>query len=246
MFRIFLPPLLLLAGGEGVLNLSEIGVPHFFPFKGDGSIEIVLLEEVENLAGGHFAGSGQDISVGVAGGRFEDAVFDVNVAGVGLEIFPAIDRGFAGKAPGVVGVPDDGVGAAEEFEKFEKGRCGGKGVVGFDENFHLPAVFLFLVLPPVKDFDGLVVVFVREGGTPSTTTEDAKVGGADLFGELGKGEEGGAAGFGVAHEFEGGTENAGGVASEGTADSGEATGLFRKIGREVDPVFERAKFEAVD
>jgi hypothetical protein len=36
------------------------------------------------------------------------------------------------------------------------------------------------------------------------------------------------------------------VASEGTADSGEATGLFRKIGREVDPVFERAKFEAVD
>jgi len=36
------------------------------------------------------------------------------------------------------------------------------------------------------------------------------------------------------------------VASEGTADSGEAAGLFRKIGREVDPVFERAEFKAVD
>jgi len=36
------------------------------------------------------------------------------------------------------------------------------------------------------------------------------------------------------------------VASEGAADRGEATGLFRKIGREVDSVFERAKFEAVD
>ena len=246
MFRVFLPPLLLLAGGEGVLNWSEIGVPHFFPFKGDGSIEIVLLEEVENLAGGHFAGSGQDIGVGMPSGRFEDAVLDVDVAGVGLEMFPAIGGSFAGKAPGMVGVPDHGVGAAEEFEKLEEGRCGGESVVGFDEDFYLPLVFLFLLLPPVQDFDGLVVVFVREGSAPSATTENAKVGSADLLGQLGKGEEGGAAGFGVAHEFEGGTENAGGVASEGTADSGEATGLFRKIGREVDPVFERAKFEAVD
>jgi len=246
MFRFFLPPLLLLAGGEGVLNRSEIGVPHFFPFERDGSVEIVLLEEVENLAGGHFAGSGQDISVGVAGGRFEDAVLDVDVAGVGLEMFPTIGGGFPGKAPGMVGVPDHGVGAAEEFEKLEEGGCGGESVVGFDEDFYLPLVFLFLLLPPVQDFDGLVVVFVREGGAPSATTEDAKVGSADLLGQLGKGEEGGAAGFGVADEFEGGTENAGGVASEGAADSGEATGLFRKIGREVDPVFERAKFEAVD
>jgi hypothetical protein len=118
--------------------------------------------------------------------------------------------------------------------------------VGFDEDFYLPLVFLFLLLPPVKDFDGLMVVFVREGGAPSATTEDAKVGSADLLGQLGKGEEGGAAGFGVADEFEGGTENAGGVASEAAADSGEATGLFGKIGGEVDPVFERAKFEAVD
>ena len=102
--------------------------------------------------------------------------------------------------------------------------------MGFDEDFYQPLVFLFLFLPPVQDFDGLAVVFVREGGAPSATTEDAKVGSADLIGQLGKGEEGGAAGFGVAHEFEGGTENAGGVASKGAADSGEAAGLFRKIG----------------
>jgi hypothetical protein len=246
MFRIFLPPLPLLAGGEGVLNRSEIGVPHFFPFERDGSVEIVLLEEVENLAGGHFAGSGQDVSVGMPSGRFEDAVLDVDVAGVGLEMFPTIGGGFAGESPGVVGVPDDGMGAAEEFEKFEEGWGGGEGVVGFDEDFHLPAVFLFLLLPPVQDIDGLAVVLVHEGGAPSAATEDAKVRSADLLGQLGKGEESGAAGFGVADEFERGAENAGGVASEGTADSGEATGLFRKIGREVDPVFERAKFEAVD
>jgi hypothetical protein len=204
------------------------------------------LEEVENLAGGHFAGSGKDIGVGMPSGRFKDAVLDVDVAGVGLEMFPAIGGGFSSEAPGVVGVPDDGMGAAEEFEKLEEGGCGGESVVGFDEDFNLPLVFLFLLLPPVKDFDGLVVVFDREGGTPSATTEDAKVRSANLLGQLGKGEEGGAAGFGVAHEFEGGAENAGGVASEGTADSREATRLFRKIGREVDPVFERAKFEAVD
>jgi hypothetical protein len=221
-------------------------MPHFFPFERDGSVEIVFLEEVENLAGGHFAGSGQDIGVGVAGRRFEYAVLDVDVAGVGLEMFPAIGGGFSSEAPSVVGVPDDRMGAAEEFEKLEEGRCGGKGVVGFDEDFHLPLVFLFLLLPPVKDFDGLVVVFVREGGAPSATTEDAKVRSADLIGQLGKGEEGGTAGFGVAHEFEGGTENAGGVVSEGATDSGEAAGLFRKIGGEVDPIFERAKFEAVD
>ena len=118
--------------------------------------------------------------------------------------------------------------------------------MGFDEDFHLPAVFLFLFLPPVEDFDRLAVVFVREGGAPSAATEDAKVRSAYVLSQLGKGEEGGAAGFGVAHEFEGGTENAGGVASEGVADSGEAAGLFRKIGWEVDPVFKRAKFEAVD
>ena len=118
--------------------------------------------------------------------------------------------------------------------------------MGFDEDFHLPLVFLFLLLPPVEDFDGLAVVFVREWGAPSATTEDAKVRGAYLFGQLGEGEEGGAAGFGVTDEFEGGAENAGGVASEGAADSGEAAGLFRKIGGEVDPIFERAKFEAVD
>jgi len=221
-------------------------MPHFFPFKRDGSAEIVLLEEVENLAGGHFAGSGQDIGVGVPSGRFEDAVLDVDVAGVGLEMFPTIGGGFAGKAPGVVGVPDDGMGATEEFEKFEERRCGGKGVVGFDENFYLPLIFLFLLLPPVQDFNGLAVVFVREGGAPSAATEDAKVRSADLLGQLGKGEEGGAAGFGVADEFEGGTENAGGVVSKGAADGGESAGLFRKIGGEVDPVFERAKFEAVD
>jgi hypothetical protein len=246
MFRIFLPPLLLLAGGEGVLNWSEIGVPHFLPFERNGSVEIVVLEKIENLVGGHFAGSGQDIGVGMPSGRFEDAVLDVDVAGVGLEMFPAIGGGFAGKAPGVVGVPDHGVGAAEEFEKLEEGGCGGESVVGFDEDFYLPLVFLFLLLPPVKDFDRLAVVFVGERSAPSATTEDAKVRSADLLGQLGKGEEGGAAGFGVADEFEGGTENAGGVASEGTSDSGEATGLFRKIGGEVDPVFKRAQFEAVD
>ena len=162
-------------------------MPHFFPFERDGSVEIVLLEEVENLAGWHFAGSGQDISVGMPSRRFEDAVLDVDVAGVGFELLPTIGGGFAGKAPGVVGVPDDGMGAAEEFEKFEEGRCGGKGVVGFDEDFYLPLVFLFLLLPPVKNFDGLAVVFVREGGAPSATTEDAKVRSADLLGQLGKG-----------------------------------------------------------
>ena len=36
------------------------------------------------------------------------------------------------------------------------------------------------------------------------------------------------------------------MADEGLADGGEATGLFRKIGGEVDPVFERAEFEAID
>ena len=221
-------------------------MPHFFPFERDGSVEIVLLEEVENLAGGHFAGSGQDIGVGVAGGRLENAVFDVDVAGVGLEMFPTIGGGFAGESPGVVGVPDDGMGAAEEFEKFEEGGCRGESIVSFDKDFHLPAVFLFLFLPPVEEFDRLAVIFVREGGAPSTATEDAEVGGADLFGELGKGEEGGAAGFGVTDQFEGGSENAGGVASEGAADSGEATGLFGEIGGKVDPVFKRAKFEAVD
>ena len=43
---------------RGRLNRSEIGVPHFFPFERNGSVEIVLLEEGENLAGGHFAGAG--------------------------------------------------------------------------------------------------------------------------------------------------------------------------------------------
>jgi hypothetical protein len=122
MFRFFLPPLLLLAGGEGVLNRSEIGVPHFFPFKRDGSIEIVLLEKVENLAGGHFAGCGQDICVGMPSGRFEDAILDVDVAGVGLEMFPTIGGCFSSEAPGMVGVPDDRMGTAEEFEKLEEGR----------------------------------------------------------------------------------------------------------------------------
>jgi hypothetical protein len=246
MFRFFLPPLLLLAGGEGVLDWGEIGMPHFFPFERDGSIEMVFLQEVENLAGGHFAGSRQDIGVGVAGGGFEDAVFDVDVAGVGLEMFPAIGGGFAGESPGMVGVPDHGMGAAKEFEKLEEGRCGGESVMGFDEDFYLPAVFLFLVLPPVEDLNGLAVIFVGKRGAPSATTEDAKVRSADLLGQLGKGEEGGAAAFAVAHEFEGCTENAGGVASEGLADGGEATGLFGEIGGKVDPVFERAKFEAVD
>jgi len=246
MFRVFLPPLLLLAGGEGVLNRSEIGMPHFFPFERDGSVEFVLLEEVENLAGGHFAGSGKDICVGMPSGRFKDAVLNVDVAGVGLELFPAIGGGFSSEAPGVVGVPDDGMGAAEEFEKLEEGGGRGESVVGFDKDFYLPLVFLFLLLPPVKDFDSLAVVFVREGGAPSATTEDAKVRSADLIGQLGKGEEGGAAGFGVADEFEGGTENACRVASEGAADSGEASGLFGEVCGEVDPFFKRAQFEAVD
>lgn len=246
MFRVFLPPLLLLAGGESVLNRSEIGMPHFFPFERDGSVKIVLLQEVENLAGGHFASSGQDVGVGVASGRFENAVLDVDVAGVGLEMFPTIGGGFAGKAPSVMGVPDDGVGPTEEFEKFEEGRCGGESIVGFDEDFYLPLVFLFLFLPPVEEFDGLLVVFVCERGAPSAATKDAKVRSADLLGQLGKGEEGGAAGFGVTDQFEGGSENAGGVASEGAADSGETAGLFGEIGGEVDPVFERAEFEAVD
>ena len=221
-------------------------MPHFFPFERDGSVEFVLLEEVENLAGGHFAGSGQDIGVGVAGGRLENAVFDVDVAGVGFEMFPAIGGGFAGESPGVVGVPDDGMSAAEEFEKLEERGCRGESIVSFDKDFHLPAVFLFLLLPPVEEFDRLAVIFVGKGCAPSTATEDAEVGGADLFGELGKGEEGGAAGFGVTDQLKGSAENAGGVASEGLADGGEATGLFGEIGGEVDPVFERAEFEAVD
>jgi hypothetical protein len=221
-------------------------MPHFFPFKRDGSVEIVLLEEVENLAGRHFTSSRQDIGVGVTGGRFEDAVLDVDMAGMGFEMFPTVGGCFSGESPSVVGVPDDGVGTAEEFEKFEDGRCGGESVVGFDEDFHLPAVFLFLFLPPVDDFDGLAVVFVREGGAPSATPENAEVRGIDLFGELGEGEESGAAGFSVANEFEGGSENAGGVASEGGADSVEAFGLFGEVCGEVDPVFKGAKFEAVD
>ena len=175
-----------------------------------------------------------------------DAVFDVDVAGVGLEMLPAVGGCFAGKAPGVVGVPDDGMGATEKFEKLKKGRCSGKGVVGFDEDFDLPAVFLFLILPPVEDFDGLAVVFVCEGGAPGAPSKDAEVGGADLFGELGKGEKGGTAGFGIADEFEGGAEYAGGVAGEGGTDRGEATGLFGEVGGEIDPVFERAEFEAID
>jgi len=142
----------------------------------------------------------------------------------------------------MVGVPDDGMGAAEKFKKFEEGRCGGKGVVGFDEDFDLPVVFLFLFLPPVEDFDGLAVVIVCEGGAPGAPTEDAEVGGADLLGELGEGEESGAAGFGVANEFEGGAEDAGGMVGKGGTDSGEAAGLFGEIGGEIDPVFERAEF----
>ena len=118
--------------------------------------------------------------------------------------------------------------------------------MGFDEDFHLPLVFLFLLLPPVEDFDGLPVVFVREEGAPSATTEYAKVRSADLLGQLGEGDESGTSGFSVADEFEGGAENAGGVAGEGAADSGEAAGLFGEVGGEVDPVFERAEFKAVD
>jgi hypothetical protein len=221
-------------------------MPHFFPFKRDGSAEIVLLKEVENLAGGHFTGSRQDVGVGMPSGRFEYAVLNVDVAGVGLEMFPAIGWGFPSESPGVVGVPDDGMGTAEKFEKLEEGGCGGESVVGFDEDFYLPLVFLFLLLPPVKDFDGLVVVFVDQRGAPGAAAEDAEVRSADLLGQFGKGEEGGASGFSVAHEFEGCTENAGGVASEGAADCGEASGLFGEIYGEVDPVFKRAKFEAVD
>ncbi len=178
----------------------------------------------------------------MAGGGLEDAVLDVDVAGVGLEMFPTIGGGFASKSPGVVRVPDDGVGAAEKLEKLKEGRCGGKSVVGFDEDFDLPVIFLFLFLPPVEDFDGLPVVFVCEGGAPGAASEDAKVRSADLLGKLGKGEKGGAAGFGVADEFEGGAEDAGGMAGEGGADSGEAAGLFGEIGGEIDPVFKRAEF----
>ena len=198
------------------------------------------------MAGGHFAGSRQDIGVGVAGGGFENAVLDVDVAGVGFDLPPTIGGGFAGKSPGVVGVPDDGMGAAEKLEKFKEGRCGGKGVVGFDEDFDLPVIFLFLFLPPVEDFDGLAVVFVCKGGAPGAASEDAKVGSADLLGELGKGEEGGAACFVVADEFEGGAEDAGGMAGKGGADGWEAAGLFWEVGGEIDPVFERAEFEAID
>ena len=118
--------------------------------------------------------------------------------------------------------------------------------MGFDEDFHLPFVFLFLFLPPVEDFDRLAVVFVGERGAPSAATEDSEIRSADLLGQLGEGEKGGATGFGVADEFEGGAENAGGVADEGLADGGEAAGLFREIDGEIDPVFERAKFEAID
>ena len=178
----------------------------------------------------------------MAGGGFENAVLDVDVAGVGFELLPTIGGGFAGESPGVVRVPDDGMGAAEKFEKLKEGRCGGKGVVGFDEDFDLPAVFLFLFLPPVEDFDGLAVVFVCEGGAPGAASEDAKVGSADLLGELGKGEKRGAPGFGVADEFEGGAEDASGMSGEGGADGGEAAGLFGEVGGEIDPVFKRAEF----
>ena len=171
-----------------------------------------------------------------------DAVFDVDVAGVGLKEFPTFGGGFASESPGMVGVPDDGMGAAEKFEKLKEGRCGGKGVVGFDEDFDLPAVFLFLFLPPVEDFDGLAVVFVCEGGAPGAASEDAKVRSADLFGKLGKGEKGGTAGFGIADQFEGGAEDAGGMAGKGGADGGEATRLLGEVGGEIDPVFERAEF----
>ncbi len=172
----------------------------------------------------------------------ENAVFDVDVAGVGLEMFPAIGWGFAGESPSVVGVPDDGMGATEKFEKLKEGRCGGKGVVRFDEDFDLPVVFLFLFLPPIEDFDRLAVVFVGEGGAPGATSEDAEVGGTDLFGELGKGEESGAPGFGVTDEFEGGAEDTSGMAGKRGTDSGEAAGLFGEIGGEIDPVFKRAEF----
>ena len=92
----------------------------------------------------------------------------------------------------------------------------------------------------------MAVVFVRERGSPSAAPENAKVRSPDLFGELGEGEEGGTTGFRIADEFERSAENASGVAVKGLADGGEATGLFRKISGEVDPVFERAELEAVD
>ncbi len=118
--------------------------------------------------------------------------------------------------------------------------------MGFDEDFDLPAVFLFLFLPPVQDFDGLAVVFVCEWGAPSAATKGTKVRSADLLGQLGEGEKGGAAGFVVADEFEGGAEDASGMSEKGGADGGEAAGLFGEIGGEIDSVFERAEFEAVD
>ncbi len=40
------------------MDRCEVGVPHLFPFEGNGSREVVLEEEVEHLAGGHFAGAG--------------------------------------------------------------------------------------------------------------------------------------------------------------------------------------------
>ena len=114
--------------------------------------------------------------------------------------------------------------------------------MGFDEDFDLPVIFLFLFLPPVEDFDRLTVVFVGEGGAPGAASEDTEVGGTDLFGQLGKGEKGGTAGFGIADQFEGGAEDAGGMAGKGGTDSGEAAGLFGEIGGEIDSVFKRAEF----
>jgi hypothetical protein len=52
--------------------------------------------------------------------------------------------------------------------------------------------------------------------------------------------------FVVADEFEGGAEDAGGMAGKGGADGWEAAGLFWEVGGEIDPVFERAEFEAID
>ncbi len=114
--------------------------------------------------------------------------------------------------------------------------------MGFNEHFDLPVVIPFLFLPPVEYFDGLAVVFVGEGGAPGAASKDTEVGGTDLFGELGKGEESGAPGFGVTDEFEGGAEDSGGMAGKGGTDSGEAARLFGEIGGEIDPVFERAEF----
>ena len=88
----------------------------------------------------------------------------------------------------------------------------------------------------------MAVVFVCEGGAPGAASEDAKVRSADLFGKLGKGEKGGTAGFGIADQFEGGAEDAGGMAGKGGADGGEATRLLGEVGGEIDPVFERAEF----